>query len=90
MAHIVLFENRILRSVIASSCKRGEAIPASGILNRIAKALDVTTDFLMIGTQQDKLAEAISDGELLSQFRKTEKLPAEKTNSSKSDWNAHL
>jgi transcriptional regulator with XRE-family HTH domain len=58
--------------------ERGEAIPASDILNRIAKALDVTTDFLINGTQQDKSAEAISDEELLSQFRKIEKLPAEK------------
>jgi len=58
--------------------ERGEAIPASDILNRIAKALDVTTDFLMNGTIQDKSAEAISDEELLSQFRKIEKLPAEK------------
>jgi transcriptional regulator with XRE-family HTH domain len=58
--------------------ERGEAVPASDILNRIAKALDVTTDFLMNGTMQDKSAEAISDEELLSQFRKIEKLPAEK------------
>lgn len=56
----------------------GEAIPTSDILNRIAKAFDVTTDFLMNGTLQDKSAEAISDEELLSQFRKIEKLPAEK------------
>jgi len=58
--------------------ERGEATPASDILNRIAKALDVTTDFLMNGTMQDKSAEAISDEELLSQFRKIEKLPADK------------
>lgn len=58
--------------------ERGEATPASDILNRIAQALDVTTDFLMNGTMQDKSAEAISDEELLSQFRKIEKLPADK------------
>lgn len=58
--------------------ERGEATPAADILNRIAKALDVTTDFLMNGTMQDKSAEAISDEELLSQFRKVEKLPADK------------
>lgn len=58
--------------------ERGEATPASDILNRIAKALDVTTDFLMNGTMQDKSAEAISDEELLSQFRKVEKLPTDK------------
>jgi transcriptional regulator with XRE-family HTH domain len=58
--------------------ERGEATPASDILNRIAKALDTTTDFLMNGTMQDKSADAISDEELLSQFRKIEKLPADK------------
>lgn len=58
--------------------ERGEATPAADILNRIAKALDVTTDYLLNGTLQDKSADAISDEELLSQFRKIEKLPADK------------
>ncbi|PVD53790.1 hypothetical protein DC498_04580 [Terrimonas sp.] len=56
----------------------GEAIPAADILNRIAKALDVTVDYLLNGTLQDKSADAINDEELLSQFRKIEQLPAEK------------
>lgn len=51
---------------------------AADILNRIAKALDVTTDYLLNGTLQDKSADAISDEELLSQFRKIEKLPDDK------------
>ncbi|PVD49397.1 transcriptional regulator [Terrimonas sp.] len=58
--------------------ERGEAIPAADILNRIAKALDVTVDYLLNGTLQDKSADAINDEELLSQFRKIEQLPAEK------------
>jgi transcriptional regulator with XRE-family HTH domain len=58
--------------------ERGEAVPAADILNRIAKALDVTTDYLLNGTMQDKTADAISDEELLSQFRKIEQLPANK------------
>lgn len=56
----------------------GKAVPAADILNRIAKALDVTTDYLLNGTMQDKSADAISDEELLSQFRKIEQLPANK------------
>lgn len=64
--------------------ERGEATPAADILNRIAKALDVTTDYLLNGTLQDKSADAISDEELLSQFRKIEKLPADKKGSLKS------
>ena len=58
--------------------ENGEATTASDILNRIAKALDVTTDFFMNGFMHNKSEEAISDEELLSQFRKVEKLPADK------------
>ena len=56
----------------------GEAIPAADILNRMAKALDVSADYLLNETLQDKSADAISDEELLSQFRKIEQLPAQK------------
>jgi transcriptional regulator with XRE-family HTH domain len=58
--------------------ERGEAVPAADILNRIAKALDVTTDYPLNGTMQDKSADAITDEELLSQFRKVEGLPTQK------------
>jgi hypothetical protein len=58
-------------------------------VNRIAKGLDVTTDYLLNGTMQDKSADAISDEELLSQFRKIEKLPDDKRNSLKS-FSVHL
>ena len=58
--------------------ERGEATPAADILNRIAKALEVSTDFLLNGTSHDKSADAISDEELLSQFRKVEQLPTDK------------
>jgi transcriptional regulator with XRE-family HTH domain len=58
--------------------ERGEANPSTDILNRIAKALELSPDFLMNGTLEDKSAEAIGDEELLLQFRKVEKLPADK------------
>jgi len=58
--------------------ERGEAVPAADILNRIAKALDVTTDYLLNGTLNDKSADAITDEELLSQFRKVEQLSPNK------------
>ena len=58
--------------------ERGESVPAADILNRIAKALDVTTDYLLNRTMQDKSADAINDEELLGQFRKVEQLPAQK------------
>ncbi|MEO7044792.1 MAG: helix-turn-helix transcriptional regulator [Ferruginibacter sp.] len=58
--------------------ERGEAVPASDILNRIAKALEVSTDYLLNGTLNDKSADAITDEELLLQFRKVEQLPTNK------------
>jgi transcriptional regulator with XRE-family HTH domain len=58
--------------------ERGEAVPSADVFNRIAKALQVSPDFLLNGTLQDKSADAISDEELLSQFRKIEQLPANK------------
>jgi transcriptional regulator with XRE-family HTH domain len=58
--------------------ERSEANPSTDILNRIAKALELSPDFLINGTLQDKSADAISDEELLLQFRKIEKLPADK------------
>ncbi|WP_315824047.1 hypothetical protein [Paraflavitalea speifideaquila] len=38
----------------------------------------MSTDYLLNGTMQDKSAEDISDEELLIQFRRVEKLPADK------------
>lgn len=58
--------------------ERGESVPAADILNRIAKALEVSTDYLLNGTSQDKSADAITDEELLIQFRKVEQLPTQK------------
>lgn len=58
--------------------ERGEATPAADILNRIAKALEVSTDYLLNGTSHDKSADAINDEELLLQFRKVEQLPSDK------------
>ena len=58
--------------------ERGEAIPSADILNNIAKALDVTTDYLLNGTVNDKAGQMISDQELLMQFKKIEALPSDK------------
>lgn len=58
--------------------ERGEAVPSADVFNRIAKALQVSPDYLLNGTLQDKSADAIADEELLSQFRRIEQLPANK------------
>lgn len=58
--------------------ERDEAIPSADVLNRIAKALEVSPDFLLNGTLADKAVSAIQDEELLIQFKKVEQLPSDK------------
>ena len=61
-----------------SRYERGEHKPTTEILSRIADSLDVTTDYLMGGSLDDKAKEIILDKELLSQFQDIEKLPDDK------------
>ena len=61
-----------------SRYERGENKPTSQVLTRLASALQVSTDFLMSGTTDDRAKAAISDEELLEQFRKVEMLSNDK------------
>lgn len=61
-----------------SRYERGENKPTTEVLSKMADALDVTTDYLMSGSIDDKASSAISDKELLSQFKKVEALPNDK------------
>ena len=58
--------------------ERGEATPSSSVLNRIAQALELSPDFLMNGTIEDKANNEIKDQELLLQFKKIDKMPEDK------------
>lgn len=58
--------------------ERSDAKPSAEVLNRIAQALEISPDFLINGTLQDKAENTISDTELLNQFRKVENLPEDK------------
>lgn len=58
--------------------ERGEAVPSADVLNRVAKALEVSPDFLLNGTLGDKALDSIKDEELLIQFKKVEQLPNDK------------
>ncbi len=55
--------------------ERGDAKPSADVLNKLATALEVSPDYLMNGTLEDKAEGAISDQELLSQFKKVEQMP---------------
>ena len=55
-----------------------DAKPSVEVLNRLAQALDISPDYLLNGTLEDKANKTITDDELLSQFKKVEKLPNDK------------
>lgn len=48
--------------------------PSSDVLQRLAQALDTTTDFLMKGTEDEAVAAQLTDKELLKQFKQVELL----------------
>ena len=48
------------------------------LLNHIFNALEVSPDFLMNRTIQNKTESSLSDNDLLNLFRKVEKLPDDK------------
>ena len=57
--------------------KKG-AQPSAEVLNKIANALSVSTDFLISGSTDEQAENKLEDRELLSQFRKIEKFPSDK------------
>lgn len=55
--------------------ERGDAKPSADVLNRLAGALEVSPDYLMNGSIDDKAQSSIFDHELLSQFKRIEQMP---------------
>src|SRR5208283_5630475 len=55
----------------------GKSAPSADVLNKLAEALDTTTDFLMNGSGNDIASAQITDKELLNQFKEVEKLNQE-------------
>jgi len=58
--------------------ERDEAVPSSAVLNRIAQALELSSDYLMNVTIGDKAYNEIKEQELLIQFKKIDKMPEDK------------
>lgn len=51
------------------------AQPSADVLTKLANVLEVSSDFLMNGTSDDMANNALTDKELLNQFKIIEKLP---------------
>ena len=64
--------------VVVSFCKQyriyktNKSNPSSDVLQRLATALDTTTDYIMKGTEDDAVAAQLTDKELLKQFKQVE------------------
>lgn len=64
--------------------------PSADVLNKLAAALDTTTDFLMKGTEDEAVAAQLTDKELLKQFKQVEQLSPEDKNLIKTFIDAFL
>ena len=54
------------------------AMPSTDALTKLANALNVSTEFLLNGTNEDFANEVLIDKELLNQFKSIEKFSEEK------------
>lgn len=70
--------------------ERGDATPSAEVLSRIAQVLELSPDYLINGTIEDKAADSISDLELLNQFKKVEKFPNDRKKLVKEFLNAFI
>jgi transcriptional regulator with XRE-family HTH domain len=51
-----------------------KSTPSSDILQKLAEALDTTTDFLMNGNNNDVVAAQLVDKDLITQYKRIEQL----------------
>ncbi len=69
-----LIEHQQWRSTHISRYERNLAAPSIDVVKKIAEALDVSTDTLIYGTQDEKVKNSLKDNELLNMFTKMQSL----------------
>lgn len=70
--------------------ERGDAKPSAELLNKISQVLEISPDYLINGTLENKAESSITDQELLNQFKKVEKFSDEKKKLVKEFLNAFI
>jgi transcriptional regulator with XRE-family HTH domain len=60
--------------------ERGNSMPSTDALKRLAEALGITADFLLYGEINEAAKAKMDDKELLQLFKEVEKLPEEDKN----------
>lgn len=73
-----------------SRYERNLTIPSVDVVKKIAEVLDVATDTLIYGTQQEKVKDSLKDNELLNMFTKVQALPAKQQETIKDFLSAFL
>lgn len=63
-----------------SRYERGENKPTTVVLTKLADVLEVSTDFLMNGSVDEKANATLKNVELLKQFKQVEELPSDEQN----------
>lgn len=58
--------------------EKGKSNPSSEVLQKLAVALDTSTDMIMNGSSNEQANNTLKDKDLLKQFKEVEQLPFEK------------
>ena len=64
-----------LRYAHISRYENGGSRPSADMLMKLSKALNVSTDYLLFGSNEDAAIANFNDKELLTMFKQTEDLP---------------
>ncbi|MBC7626948.1 helix-turn-helix domain-containing protein [Ferruginibacter sp.] len=73
-----------------SRYERNLAAPSIDVVKKIAEALDVSTDTLIYGTQDEKAKNSLKDADLLNLFTKVQLLDKQDLNAVKSLLKAYV
>lgn len=73
-----------------SRYERNQTIPSVDVVKKIADLLEVSTDILVYGTEDEKAKSKIQDTELLNMFSKAQSLSDEDRNSIKAMLKAFI
>jgi len=73
-----------------SRYERNVTSPSVDVVKKIADALNITTDLLIYGTDDDKVKDKLKDNELLAMFSKVQTLKKDDIHCIKSLLNAYL
>ena len=79
-----------IHSTHISRYERNQTIPSVDVVKKLADLLEVSTDVLIYGSEDEKVKSKITDDELLTMFSKAQSLSNEDRNSIKAMLKAFI